>query len=240
MPSFDEDYQWQRKFAGHYCEIIRQVLGVAAEAAPEEEDWRRNTDFVGLSAGVRLGRREYRISARARRHGYAARRDQAGARYADQFTVRRDRPSGYATETPKLCAGYGDFTIYGFESAPGSDRLGPWFLGNAAMLADYIDRGGYGAVEANHDGSSTFTAYHLADMPLGFVLGSEGLRVWADDRMWEECRRCWLGGNYRGRCYVMPTDEDRRPGTGYGRLCPACGFWWRSGWIMSLTRGGAS
>lgn len=224
MPSFDEDFEWQQKFRGHFSEIARKAMRV--DVAPAEEDWKRNTDFI-MSAVIPLPKRDIRISARVRRREYAR-------RYPDEFTVRLDRPSGIETEMPKLRAGYGDFTIYGFESADGSDQLGPWFIGNTAILRDYIDRGGYGKTERNADKSSRFVAYHLADMPLGFVLDSEGLRVWSEDRNWEECRRCWWGKGKGG--YVMPTDDDRRPATGFGRKCLACGFWWRSGWEMPLAK----
>lgn len=224
MPSFDEDFEWQLKFRRHFGEIAREAMRV--DVAPAEEDWNRNTDFI-LSTVIPLPKRDIRISARARRHKYAS-------MYPHEFTVRLDRPSGVQSEMPKLRAGYGDFTIYGFEADEDSDRLGPWFIGNANLLRDYIARGGFYKVERNHDRSSRFCAFHLADMPLGFVLAGEGLRVWDDSRHWEQCRRCWWGNSKGG--YVTATDEDRRPAAGYGRLCLACGFWWRSGWEMPLSR----
>lgn len=223
MPSLDEDFEWQKTFRGHFSEIAKQAMSV--DVAPDEEDWKRNTDFI-LSTVIPLPRRDIRVSARVRRHEYAR-------QYADEFTVRLDRPSGAAAEMPKLRAGWGDFTIYGFESEHGSNRMRPWFIGNTNMLRDYIAHGGYFKVHRNKDNSSRLAAFHLADMPLGFILASEGLTVWDNDRIWEQCRRCWWGRNKGG--YVTPTDEHRRPADGYGRKCLACGFWWRAGWVMRLS-----
>jgi hypothetical protein len=219
----EEDFEWQQKFRGHFSEIAQHSMRV--EVAPAEEDWKRNTDFV-LSTVVPVRDRQIRVSARVRRHKYIR-------RYRDEFTVRLDRPSGVETEMPKIRAGWGDFTIYGFESEPGSDRLGPWFIGNLGLLRDYLRRGGYYIPQTNRDGSSTFGAFHLGDMPLEFVLQSEGLTAWDESRIWDQCRRCWWWRGTGG--LVMPTDEDRNASGGFGRLCLACGFWWRAGWHMPMT-----
>jgi len=222
MGSFDEDFKWQEKFAPHLSEIAMQAFRVTV--APKVEDWKRNTDFV-LSNVLAAGSKEYRVSARVRRHEYVR-------RYRDQFTVRVDRPSGYETEMPKIRAGWGDLMIYGFESYPESDRLGPWFMGNIAMLRRYIAEGGWFDVRANKDGSSRLGAFHLGDMPLGFVIASEGLDALDDSRVWERCRRCYWWRDTGGS--VMPTDDFKNPASGQGRLCLACGFWWRAGWVMNL------
>lgn len=234
MSSFEEDFEWQKRFTRHFGEIVQQHA-TRTHVAPAEEDWKRNTDFI-LSTVVSLPNRDVRISARARRRKYVA-------RYGDEFTVRLDRPSGAQAEMPKIRAGWGDLTIYGFESADcaseacGHDesghRLSPWFIGNVAMLRDYIARGGYWQVKGNHDGSSRLAAFHHADMPLGFVLASEGLTVFDESRHWDRCRFCWWGRTRGG--YVTPTDDLLRPATGYGRQCLACGRRWRAGWIMPLT-----
>jgi hypothetical protein len=220
VPTLEEDFEWQQKFRGHFSEIAREAMRV--DVAPAEEDWKRNTDFV-LSTVVPMPNRDIRISARVRRHEYIR-------RHCDDFTVRLDRPSGVETEMPKIRRGWGDFTIYGFESEPGSDRMGPWFIGNIAMLRDYFACGGYYSVYSNKDHSSRLAAVHLGDVPLGFVLKSDGLTIWDQGRVWEECRKCWWGRSKGG--YVTPTDDDRKDGPGYGRRCLALGFWWRAGWVM--------
>lgn len=220
---FERDFEWQQKFTGHFSEIAKQAMRIGV--APAEEDWKRNTDFI-LSTVIPLGRQQARISARARRHEYKR-------RYTDEFTIRLDRPSHLETEMPKIKAGWGDFTIYGFEAEPGSDRLYPWFIGNLPLLREYLASGGYYKVQQNKDRSSRLAALHLGDMPLGFVIDSDGLTAWDERRIWEQCRRCWWGRSKGG--YVLPTGEDRKPGAGYGRKCMACGFWWRAGWPMALT-----
>lgn len=228
MASFDEDFEWQQRFRGHFSEIARDAMRAmtSVAVAPAEEDWKRNTDFV-LSTSLPVGNREIRISARARRHTYAR-------RYGEEFTVRLSRPSGIETEMPKVRAGYGDITIYGFESEPGSDRLGPWFAGNVALLRQYIGEGGYYRRQNNRDGSSTFGAFHLDDMPLGFVAIEHGRPEPDKSRVWERCRNCWWGKDRGGYCY--PLDDNLQPGPGYWRQCLACGFRWRAGWPMGETR----
>jgi hypothetical protein len=237
VTSFEEDFEWQQKFRAHFSEIAHEAMRV--DVAPAEEDWKRNTDFI-MSTVILLPKRDIRISARVRRHKYIA-------RYRDQFTVRLDRPSGVDAEMPKIRAGWGDFTIYGFESETGSDRMGPWFIGNVNLLRSYLrEPGHYYSVHGNDDGSSRLAAFHIADMPLGFLLKSDGLTPWGDGRIWEHCRKCWWGKGRGG--YVAPTAETpaqphRIPerldapklDTGYGRFCLACRFWWRSGWVMKLT-----
>jgi hypothetical protein len=218
-------------------EIARKV--VRLDVGPIEEDLRRNTDLTlrTLMDLPKLGR-PLRLSLRVRRREYAS-------RYADQFTVRLSRPSGVTTEMGKLRSGFGDLTVYGFESEPGSDRMHPWFLANAEMLRDYINRGGYYEVKDNKDGSSQLAAVYLGDMPLGFILDSAGLPLLDANRIWERCRKCWwwkadggvvvptadLGHSPLGMHLTEPPDAI----AGVGRYCLACGFWWRSGWVMSTT-----
>ena len=68
----------------------------------------------------------------------------------------------------KMLDGHGDMLIYGFESAPGSDRLYPWLLGNLGILRQYIHDGGHYQEITNKDGT-TGAYFHLDDMPLGFL-----------------------------------------------------------------------
>lgn len=217
MTSFDEDFAWQEKFRAHYSEIAK--LAVRVDVAPAEEDWKRNTDFV-LSTVIALPRRDIRISARVRRRKFAS----SGRR---DFTIRLSRPSGVRTEMAKLRDGWSDLFIYGVEAETGSDRLGPWFVGNSAMLRDYLNHGGFYATRNNHDGSSSLAVVNHDDMPLGFVLASDGVPEYDRDAVWGRCRRCYWN-------QVAPMDEEWRLGDGYWRKCLACGFQWRAGWPMSL------
>lgn len=225
MPSLDEDFEWQQKFRGHFSEIAgqvaHQVIRASVEQAIGDDDWKRNTDYM-LSLEILTDVRAWRISARARRRRYAsaARRD---------FTIRYRRPSGTPTEMAKLLHGWGDLFIYGVESAPGSSRLDPWFVGNSALLRDYLAAGGWYGTRPNADGSSTLAYVCHDDMPLGFILLSSGVPACDRDAVWGRCRRCYWN-------QVMPMTDDWQPGDGYWRKCLACGFQWRSGWVMRLTR----
>lgn len=226
MTTYDEDREWADKFLPHQAEIARLITRI--EVAPFDEDVRRNTDLVLRTVEPVHNGEPIRISARVRRHEYLA-------KYRDEFTIRYRRPSGVRTEWHKMRAGDGDYFIYGFEAEPGSDRLGTWLIGNLHLLNDdYLAHGGYYRKQPNYDKSSDFAIFHLADMPLGFVLNSEGLAIWDREAPWQSCRRC-LWGKWKGG-YVMPTNDQRQAGDGYGRRCLACGFWWRSGWIAPLVR----
>ncbi|MGH3834165.1 MAG: hypothetical protein ACRDSF_00455 [Pseudonocardiaceae bacterium] len=99
--------------------------------------------------------------------------------YSRQFTIRKRRVSGVETEMDKIKLGFGDMFVYGFESEPGSDRMYPWFIGNLEILRDYYDHGGRSAGEQRNKGpgGSHFEAFNLDDMPLGFILASDGLAV---------------------------------------------------------------
>lgn len=226
MPSYDEDFAWQERFGAHYSDIARQAIRV--DVAPNVEDWKRNTDFI-LTATFASRGRDIRVSARARRRKYLG-------RYPGQFTVRLDRPSGAETEMPKLRKGWGDLMIYGFESEVDSDRLGPWWVINLEMLRDYLACGGYYRSQDNRDGSSSFAVFWLEDMPLGFVLASEGIKPLDRSDVWFRCRRCWTEK-------VAPAADElelvggarlHKLGDGYWRRCLYCHFQWRAGWVASL------
>jgi hypothetical protein len=238
VPSYEEDRKWADKFIPHQAQIAEKAIRV--QVAPIEDDLRRNTDLVlrSIVKGKRL--EEIRISARVRRHDYIT-------RFRDQFTVRLDRPSGIESEMPKIRHGYGDFFIYGFEAEPDADKMHPWLIGNVSILRKYLSDGGYFKIHDNKDGSSRLAVFHIADMPIGFVLDSEGLTIWDNDRIWEDCRNCWWGRSKGG--YVAPTPHvpisahvvpsGTSPpdmGDGYGRYCLACRFWWQSGWFMRATQ----
>lgn len=228
MSSYEEDFRWQERFGAHYSEIARQAIRV--DVAPDVEDWKRNTDFI-LTATFPSKGRDIRVSARARRRKYLG-------RYPGQFTVRLDRPSGVETEMPKLRKGWGDLMVYGFESEVDSNRLNPWWVINLEMLRDYIARGGYFRSQPNHDGSSSFAVFWLEDMPLGFVLASDGIKPVDRDDVWFRCRRCYLP-------HVSPATDEfedvagqrlHQLGPGIWRRCLYCQFQWRAGWVASMVR----
>lgn len=160
MMGFDQDFSFQQRFAAHMIEIAQRAVRV--EFASWEDDTKHATDLMIMANGARIG-------CRVRRH--------AAACYSDEFTIRLSRPSGVETEMAKMCAGWGDFGIYGFESEPGSDRLSPWVLYNIHLLREYIaDGGGYKEIP-NHDGTwfAAFNIDQVLSAKPGFVLASGGL-----------------------------------------------------------------
>lgn len=158
--AFVEDFGWQTRFRTHYEQIALGVIRI--NVASWDDDVHRNTDMQIATLG-----NGHRIMCRARRHDY-------GSKYGGEFTIRLSRPSGAATELGKIRAGFGDYGIYGFEAGPGSSDLAPWVLYNVHRLREYLDHGGRWVYRDNRDGSSAFAAFTVREMPLGFVLNSEG------------------------------------------------------------------
>lgn len=175
---FDIDFEWSQQFLPHQAEVAQRALRV--DVAPLEEDQRRNTDLILTSAmALRSGQR-LTISARVRRFEERDKRlHPRNVPYARQFTIRDRRPSGYETEMDKLRLGYGDMFVYGFQSAPGSDRMYPWFVGNLHVLRDWTEQGGHPSEKGRNKGprGSTFAVFDLSSMPLGFILASDGIAV---------------------------------------------------------------
>ncbi|WP_239404667.1 hypothetical protein [Frankia sp. Cj3] len=156
--AYDGDFDWQRGLIPQIKQILADYL---IGEANDEEDRLRNTDLIVL----RL--RTIRVACRLRRHQYLA-------HYGDQFTIRADRPSGVQTELQKVISGWGEYIFYGFAS-PDGGSLTSYVLGDlnvfrlwhsqqlAMKRTPWIAKG-------NHDGSSTFHAYRINDLPGSFVV----------------------------------------------------------------------
>jgi hypothetical protein len=166
-PDVREDFDWGRNFLPHLREIVAHNL--IAEA-PAEEDMQRNTDLIVLKLNA------IRIACRVRRHQYMG-------PYGDEFTIRARRPSG-GSELGKLIEGWGDYMVYGF--APAGDcgpYLDRWFLGDLRVFRSWFTRqslrqsGAAGVEKKNGDGSSTFRAFRVADLPGEFVVASSRLHA---------------------------------------------------------------
>jgi hypothetical protein len=156
------DFEFGRQFIPHMKEI---VAGNLVQEAPEEEDMRHNTDLIVLKLEA------VRVACRVRRNQYLN-------AYGDEFTVRARRPSG-DSEMAKVLAGWGDYMIYGF--APPDDcgpRMAQWFLGDLSVFRLWFHREtvtsdanqlpGFG--KDNTDGSSSFRAFRLDELPAEFVI----------------------------------------------------------------------
>jgi hypothetical protein len=160
VPSFEEDFDWQRQFAPE----IKRILGSALiVAATPEEDLKHNTDFMVLELA------SVRVACRVRTNWYLHQRD-----WRNQFTIRSTRPSGVETELVKVLSGWGDFIFYGFADQDNT-ALAAWVLGNLKAFrswhASQLWRGLPAGIEcSNGDKSSKFRAYRIADMPADFVV----------------------------------------------------------------------
>jgi hypothetical protein len=156
-----DDFAWQAKLMPHVKQILGQVL---IQEAPADEDMRHNTDLLVHGA--------VRVAVRLRRSRYLTGFD-GPTSYADQFTIRADRPSGADTELMKMMSGWGDYLFYGFE-APGGGRLACWIVGNLNEFRRWFWITHAGNAQQNSlqnlDGSSGFYTFNIADMPAAFVV----------------------------------------------------------------------
>jgi hypothetical protein len=158
MKSFDRDFDWQR---GLIPEIKRVLANYLIVEAPADEDMKHNTDLIVLKLDT------IRVACRVRTHGYLD-------RYPDEFTIRASRPSGQETELAKMLAGWGDYIFYGFATEEGQ-KLAAWMLGDLKVFRLWHSRELWdgrkpGKTQRNGDGSSTFQAYRISDLPSEFVV----------------------------------------------------------------------
>lgn len=156
-PDVRRDFDFGRDYIGHLKQICAQYL---IGEAPFEEDTQRATDLIVLKL------EPIRVACRVRRGEYMT-------RYPDEFTVRSGRPNGYETELAKIIEGWGDYMIYGFAGPP--PQLAAWALLDLRVFrkwwAGQLWRGLHPGVEkGNLDGSSTFRAFDMGELPESFIV----------------------------------------------------------------------
>jgi hypothetical protein len=157
-------WEQDKAAAGRYIPHMIQILApyVLGEASIED-DQERNTDLITLKLEPK------RIACRVRAHKY-------WLEYADEFTIRCSRPRGTKTELEKIVEGWGDLFLYGFSDSQ-APTLFLWLLGDLAVFRRWYverqqqDRKAPGILKRNHDGSSDFRAFAIADLPAEFILG---------------------------------------------------------------------
>ena len=153
MNNYEKSKSWSDKFI---IQIKRSLGEVFIIEATHEDDTEFNTDLLMPNGD--------RIACRIRRHTY-------WEKYRDQFTIRTERPSGMKSELEKILEGWGDYIFYGF-SNPDETGLTQWFIGNLdafrVYLKNYMEQneGQLPGIEHNNrDGSSSFRAFNLQDIP---------------------------------------------------------------------------
>lgn len=159
MPPWQSDKNWSGKFVPELKRICGEHL---IGEAPQEEDAEHNTDLIVLRLEA------VRIACRVRKHKYVA-------KYGGEFTIRCSRPKGVKTELAKIIEGWGDYLLYAFANEPESE-LASWVLGDLKVFRSWFanqlvrNSGALpGELCPNSDGSSQFRAFHLSDMPAGFI-----------------------------------------------------------------------
>ncbi len=157
------DKTWPDRFLPE----MKGILGTHLIGEPPvEEDQERNTDLIVLNLDT------VRVACRVRRHQYTE-------RFGGEFTIRAGRPSGVKTELTKVIEGWGDYIFYGFSDAAES-RLAAWVLGDLKVFRYWFNRQlaenkgvvpGFG--KNNTDGSSTFRAFKIDELPAEFVVARQ-------------------------------------------------------------------
>jgi hypothetical protein len=163
-PEVERDFEYGRNFLPH----MKQIAGLyLIGEAPFEEDARRATDLIVLRLDA------IRIACRVRR-------PQFEARYGGEFTVRAERGNGTDTELTKIIEGWGDYMLYGFGAEHGP-RLSSWVLGDLRVFRRWFNRRlallpaqrTPGTLMRNGDGSSSFLAFSIADLPENFIVARQ-------------------------------------------------------------------
>ncbi len=158
------DKAWSDRFLSE----IKGIVGMHLIGEPPiEEDAERNTDLIVLKMDA------VRIACRVRKPEYL---HKAEGQYRDEFTIRSGRPSGVKTEYAKIVEGWGDYLIYCFSDREES-RLAAWVLCSLNVfrlwaMQQLMANGGVppGKHKPNADGSSSFRAFRIADLPPEFVV----------------------------------------------------------------------
>ena len=160
MQDWKQDKRWSDRFLPEMKRILGEHL---IGEPPVEEDAERNTDLMVLKMDA------VRIGCRVRKYEYLA-------RYGNEFTIRAGRPSGAKTELTKIIEGWGDYFLYGFCDER-EERLCQWFLGDMKVFRLWFNRqlaGNKGrrpgSGKSNNDGSSSFLAFAIPDLPNSFVI----------------------------------------------------------------------
>jgi len=153
MTTWKENKRWSDRFLPE----IKRILGERFIGEPPyEEDAEHNTDLIVLKL------EPLRFGCRVRRNQYVD-------RYGDEFTIRAGRPSGAKTELTKIIEGWGDYLFYGFSDSE-EKTLAQWAIIDLKVFRAWHSRQLYigehpGIGNANVDGSSSFIAFKLSEMP---------------------------------------------------------------------------
>jgi hypothetical protein len=155
MQSWKKDHAWAQQFVPH----ISQILGEAfVTEASLEQDMHENTDLLFQVKGESIAVRMRNV------------KEWAPFNRRNEWTIRTSRPSGMTTEVEKLLYGWGDYYFYGW----GDDRdkrvkaytilylkpVRPWLWRNVSRLMQC-----QGQAQRNKDGSSSFLAINLDELP---------------------------------------------------------------------------
>jgi hypothetical protein len=161
------DKRWSDRFIPQLKLIVADFLIAPANERLDQEE---NTDLIVLDASAKT------VACRVRRYKYLE-------KYSGEFTVRSKRASGAQTELTKIIAGWGDYLLYAFTDAEekglilwhivdlNSFRL--WF--NRYMAHNYGIPPG--EEQPNGDGSSSFRAFRLAELPEGVATTQQELEA---------------------------------------------------------------
>lgn len=159
MIAWTEDKKWSDRFIPEIKAIVGNYI---LDIAPADDDRERNTDLIVL--GVNAAR----IACRVRRWNYMP--------YSDEFTIRTHRPRGTKTELAKIIEGWGDYVFYAISDRE-ENSLACYILGDLRVFRTWFVRKLWenkgvipGRKKNNTDGSSSFLAFKIDEMPSEFII----------------------------------------------------------------------
>ena len=161
-------WRQSKAWSDRFLPELRAMCGLLfiAEPADVAEDQRHATDLIVLNVD------KIRIGARVRQHRYLA-------PYPNDFTIRRNRPSGKDSELGKILAGWGDYLFYAF-ACEHDCVLTSWRVVDLKVFRQWFfteqfrlpERSLPGKHYKNADGSSTFQVFNVKKLPSEMIYAS--------------------------------------------------------------------
>jgi hypothetical protein len=160
MNGWQDSKRWADQFTPH----IKSILGyLFIQEAPLAQDQRENTDLMFMLFDKRVAIRIRNI------------KDRAPFNRRNEWTIRVSRPSGIDTELTKMMAGWADYCLYGWgdETTKKVQAFTVFDLdATRAWIFQYVlDKQTLpGMIQQDKDGSATFLAICIDDMPLQCII----------------------------------------------------------------------
>ena len=172
MSNTETKWKQSKQWSDQFLPEIKRILGEhLIREGTIEEDTKQNTDLIVLTLNP------IRIACRIRKHQHLNKGNRA-----NEFTIRKNVPSGNPSEMRKIWNGWGDYFFYGFSNET-ETAIQKWFIGDLEIFRNFVKQR-YNETKKipattmiNTDGSSDFYVFKLADMPDNFLLADSNIYI---------------------------------------------------------------